>query len=102
MVTPINLISELAFDVIYTIEECVYLEICDILRDNDMVVDHINNSDMRVYIYYADCWASGCLVIDRYKKEFILEYKVDDDYCLPIIGSLDEVINTYIGLRNEQ
>jgi hypothetical protein len=101
MQAPLSLISDLAFDVLYTIEECVYLEICDILCDHEMHVDHINNGDMNVYIYFEDNWANGCLIIDRCRKEYILEFRVDDEYCAPIIGTLEEVLATYIGLRNE-
>lgn len=83
-------------------EECIYLEIADVLRDNGMYVDHVSNADLKVYIYYTDSWTSGCLLIDRYFKEFILEFREGDKHYVPIRGTLDEVLNTYLGMRNEQ
>ncbi len=97
-----SLISEMAFDILHTVDECVYIEISDIMCDNGMYVDHISDADLKVYIYFTDSWSTGCLIIDRYSKEFILEYKTNDSTYPPIVGELEEVLNTYLGMRNEQ
>lgn len=96
------LISEMAFDILHTVDECVYIEICDIMCDNGLLVDHMTDGDLRVYIYFTDSWSTGCLIIDRYSKEFILEFKTNDATYTPIVGELEDVLKAYLGMRNEQ
>lgn len=97
----IDEISNLVFDLLYSTDDCLYLELTDILNDKDMVVESIEDLDAHIYMYFYDHIGSGCFMIDKIRKEFIIEFKIGT-YCYPpIVGDLKSVISTYVRARDE-
>lgn len=97
----IDEVSNLIFDLTYATNDCLYIELVDILGDYDIVVESIEDLDARVYIHFFDNVGSGCLVVDKICKEFTIEAKIGIYYYPPIIGDLKSVINTYVRTRDE-
>lgn len=97
----INEVSELLLDLLYTTDECLYIELTDILDENDIIVERIEDLDAHIYVYIFDDYGSGCLMIDKIRQEFSVEVQISNYFYPPIVGDLESVIKTYVRIRDE-